>query len=165
MPTELELTYDRFAALLCLDPEHDFESTPQPIRGTPDLTVVMPYEEYTKFLGDIPESIGMLHRPPSAAKQDTLRCYYFDIARAVVKEVYFCAKFGMTPTHIRHRFTGIPVTAASIDWRNYEDPFRIYVGKQGFDFVMADRVKSEWEYACLLCGYARQPNPQKWNII
>ena len=160
-----ELTFDRFAAIMCLDRDHSFETTPQPVRGTPALTLVLPFTEYVMFLNDLPDTFDMLYKKPEVARANAVQCYYSDVARAVVKELYFCSLYNMKPTHIRHRFDDIPPTAPAVDWRDNDDMFRRYTESLGFSFSLTPAVKEEWVYACTLVGYSRNLSLPKWNIL
>ncbi len=159
------LTWDRLAAVLCLDSDHALEATPQPIRGTSSLTVIIPYEEYVRFLQSLPKEFDLLAKPPRQALETPVKSYYFDMARAVGKELYFCYKYNMRPTHFRHQFAGVTEPKPNLDWRSSEDSFRYYLEERGFPIAPVGTAVPEWAYACTLCGLSRQVPVPKWNIL
>ncbi len=159
------LTWDRLAAILCLDSDHALEPSPQPIRGTSALTVIVPFDEYVRFLETLPKDFNLLYKTPRQALEDPVRSYYFDMARAVGKELYFCYKFNMRPTHFRHQFSGEAAPKPELDWRCYEDSFRYYLEERQFPIAPTGTAVPEWVYACTMCGMSQQHPTTKWNIL
>lgn len=158
------LTWDHLAAVLCLDSDHTLEPNPQPIRGTSSLTVIIPFDQYLRFLKSLPKDFNYLTKAPQRALEDPVATYYFDIARAVGKELYYCGKYRMRPTHFRHQFEGDVEQKPKFDWRNSDDKFRFYLENKGFPIVPVGTALAEWAYACSLVECSQHFPSTKWNI-
>ena len=158
------LTWDHLAAVLCLDSDHTLEPSPQPIRGTPSLTVIIPFDQYLRFLEVLPKDFKYLYKTPAKALEDPVASYYFDVARAVGKELYYCYKYHMRPTHFRHRFDGPTLPKPQFDWRNSEDKFRYYLEQREFPIAPTGIGVAEWAYACSLVECSQTFPSTMWNI-
>lgn len=152
------------AAVLSLDSDHLLEPYPQPFRLQPDLTLLIPYDEYLTFLRTTENIDGYLYRPAKEALLSPVRSYYMDMARAVAKECYYASRTAGQPTRIRHWFKGASGTCAirSVD---YSDGFNAYMEQRGFGFSTGYApIRGEWEYASQLAGCSRKQVPT-WNPV
>lgn len=159
------LEWHNMASILCLDSDHSMEIDPQPIRGTPQLTVIIPFNQYVKFLQALPKDFKLLFRTPDKALADPVSSYYFDVARAVGKELYFCWKNRMSPTHFRHQFDGPTETQPELNFEDFSSAFRHYLEVRNFDVYPEGPMKMEWVYACILCGCSQRYPNTRWNIL
>ena len=159
-----ELSWNNMAAILCLDSDHALEPNPQPIRGTPGLTVYIPYDDYLKFLGTLPKEFPYLYRKPAEALAEPVKSYMFDVARAVGKELYYCSRYGMSPTHFRHKYNGEVEPRPEHNWQSSSEAFQAYLEKHGFPVPVNDRTRLEWAYACSLAECSRAFPTTMWNL-
>lgn len=161
---EKVLQSDQLAAVLSVDKEHVIEpvASPQPFRFQPKLTLVVDYAEYKDFLASMPNDWDFLYRSPrSALAKETLKCFYMDVMRAVLHELYFASAVSRAscitvyPTRIRHRIEGaqklqIPATCVR------KDPVvKTLAEGIGCINILSKTYAAEWAYACALCELAQ----------
>lgn len=161
---EKVLQSSQLAAVLSVDKEHLLESvsSPQPFRFQPKLTLIVDYTEYKDFLSIIPKDWEFLYRPPRVAStQDTLKCYYMDVLRAVLSELFFASyvsrEAGITvyPTHIRHRLPDVPTVPLESLYLKKAQVVRVLSENIGCTNIMAQSYSEDWTYACALCELAQ----------
>lgn len=96
---------DQLAALLVLDKLQDNKllSTHAYYRGNPDLRIIIPYANYKAFLRELPldEQILCFTRRQIEEQHAHLKAYFYDMAFAVCKELYYNPQ---RPTTIVHTF-------------------------------------------------------------
>lgn len=97
--------------LLC---DADLEPVPEPIRMQPDLHLRIPFEEYIAFCKDWVAECNFLYYPT----QDMIRflreedlpslrkAFFFDVALAVSKELWYAYYREARPTNISHYYNG-----------------------------------------------------------
>lgn len=95
-------SYDELLAIMALGEGREME--PEPFRMQPELSIVVPYGEYIRFLGNLPFEYDGLYLPINRITPErVLQCYYMDMAIAVFKELYYCSLWGGQPTRIVHQ--------------------------------------------------------------
>lgn len=168
---------DSLASILLLIRE--LEKTPEPFRGQPDVTIIVDFEEYLKFvdtfLGD--ENLLTL---PTKTLQDLIRehrqeykqatkilwCTYLsDMAKAVMKEVYYAEQLDKEATRIQHYISNadVKLDKAGIDlWYQRagietQNELLNAMTVNGFTISrVSDCNIKHLKYACVLYYFSRQ---------
>jgi hypothetical protein len=121
--------YDSLAVLLLL--EKQLEPTPEVFRSQPNVTLVVPFEEYISFIELLLGSLDLLATPSETlhhhlreyrlgdrggARKKLFSAFLRDMSFAVAKEVYYSEQRGKGCTRIIHRLEeGVTLSAQDID--------------------------------------------------
>lgn len=162
------LDFERFAAVMCLDRNHDCEpiTGPEPFRGQPDLELQLPYSEYLEFLQCLPSDHNMLFKSPSDALLDPLKSYYIDMAFAIGKELYFCSQHTMKCTRISHQFhAGQTLPMPPLNYKQFEDIYRTAMKMRSFDIgTISPTNMPVYRYAVTLFGCGHIGVTKQYNF-
>ena len=96
------------ASVLVLQYDLEPKEYPEPFRMQPSVELVLPFSEYIKFVRSLPRKTEWLYYKTdalqSAGDASLLRAFYYDVALAVGKELYFAEYYHRPATVIRHCF-------------------------------------------------------------
>lgn len=169
---ERVLQSDQLAAVLSLDKDRVLEpvTTPQPFRFQPSLTLVIDFDEYKDFLSAMPKDWAYLFRQPKfASEHDTLKCFYMDVMRAVLNELYYTSAVSRSsgiklyPTRIRHRIAGAEHTSIPVTSQKKDPVLRALAEQWGCQNIRTQDYGEDWAYACALCEVAQSSTPAQVN--
>lgn len=168
------------ATFFLLDPT--LERSPEPIRFQPNVKVIIPFSEYIVFIDKYLDKRDFLQTPTALLKAylkegnyyELGKCYYKDMAVAIIKELYYCSLYGRKPTKIRHDIEGSQY-AISMDQirskydkaghRIIDNTLIAMLKERGYRAKVGDlsSFSDEWLYARGLIWSLRDGTTHLWN--
>lgn len=170
--TTLKCTADKMASLCFLGA--DYEPTPEPWRGQSDITIVLPYSEYCKFIRDylsvqnylLTGTFQLRNYLFLSATQKLCSAYMLDMAAAVCKELHYCERRRIPATRIIHYIddTNVKtVPTADVHIGNADTIMRAFMASKGYP-ISSNFVEGNLElYNYALRLYASATSGNFWN--
>lgn len=168
---KVEVEADRLATLLVMDAS--LEPRPAPIRLQPEVTVVINFEEYLRFVQLLPAGSAFLNSSIEKMQQciraheerSLLKAFYVDMALAVGKELYFAETFHKGATVIRHEFYSCRTIKKIASDPDGAFLLGYLLKTKGFPLpaIVSEVNRLHWDYACMLIQEASKL-PSRWNV-